>query len=365
MIAGIDRRLLRNLDLIFLAVAAALFLLGIINLRSAGGSTGVWKSQLIWFGASLFAMLLMMSIDYHRFQFLGVLFYLACLALLVLVLFLGPEIHHAKSWLVFGKFRLQPSEPAKLAVVMMLARIFQKREKRGPMNWKQLSYPLAVILVPAALTALEPDLGTTLIFLIFGAGLLLFMGVQKRLIALAVILALASVPLAWKYVLKPHQKKRVLTFIYPGQDPLGAGYNLLQSKIAIGSGGVFGKGWRKGSQNQLRFLPEQHTDFAFSVWAEEWGFLLGVVPALLLYLFVLYRGARIASEAKDRLGLILALGPVMIIFAHFFVNLLMIAGWFPVIGVPLPFFSYGGSFLITLFMSLGLILNVGMRRYVF
>ncbi len=365
MIAGIDRRLLRNLDLIFLGVAAGLFILGIVNLRSAGGQTGVWKSQLVWFGASLFAMLVMMSIDYHRFQFLGILFYLVCLGLLVAVLFLGPEIHHSKSWLVFGRLRLQPSEPAKLAVVMMLARLYHKREKAGPMGWKELIYPLCLILIPAGLTALQPDMGTTLIFLLFGAGMLLFMGVKKSLIALLVIVALASVPVGWKYILKPHQKTRILTFIYPGQDPLGAGYNLLQSKIAIGSGGVFGKGWRKGSQNMLRFLPEQHTDFAFSVWAEEWGFLLGVVPAILLYLFVLYRGVVIAGEAKDRLGLILALGPVMIIFSHFLVNLLMISGWFPVIGVPLPFFSYGGSFLITLFMMLGLILNVGMRRYVF
>ncbi len=365
MIIAIERRLVKNLDLVFIILIGSLFLLGILNLRSSAGESGVWKDQLLWFGVSLIAMSVMMAIDYHRFQALAIPFYLACVGLLGAVLFLGPEIHHSRSWLVFHGFRLQPSEPAKLAVVMMLARFYQKRESSRPMGLRETLYPLLLILIPAGLTALEPDLGTTLIFLMFGAGLLIFIGIRWKLVALLAILVILSVPAGWKYVLKPHQKNRILTFIYPNKDPLGAGYNLLQSKTAIGSGGVFGKGWRKGSQNMLRYLPEQHTDFTFSVWAEEWGFLLGVVPVLLLYLLVLIRGIWIAAESKDRLGVMMALGTVMVIFAHFIVNLLMISGWFPVIGVPLPFFSYGGSHLLVLFMMLGLTLNVGMRRYVF
>jgi len=365
MIVAIERRLIRNLDFFFLSLAILLFILGIVNLRSAGGGSGVWKHQLIWFGISILAMAVMLAIDYHRFQGLAPAFYLLCLGLLVLVLLVGPEIHHSRSWLLFKGFRIQPSELAKLAVVLMLARFYQRREEPGPMGVRDIIYPLAVILIPAGLTALEPDLGTTLIFLLFGAGLLLFIGIRWKLLVLLTILGLLSAPVGWKYVLKPHQKTRILTFIYPSQDPLGAGYNLQQSKTAIGSGGVFGKGWGKGSQNRLRYLPEQHTDFAFSIWAEEWGFLFGAIPALLLYLLVLIRGIMIASESKDRFGIMLALGTVMVIFSHFMVNLLMISGWFPVIGVPLPFFSYGGSHLVVLFMMLGLILNVGMRRYVF
>jgi rod shape determining protein RodA len=365
MIIAIERRLVRNLDLIFLGLSLALFLIGIINLYSAAGASGVWKDQLLWFGIGIIAMVGMIAIDYDRFQGLAIPFYILCVGLLVLVLFIGPEIHHSRSWLVFGRFRVQPSELAKLSVVLMLARIFMKREKAGAIGVREIIYPLVVILIPAGLTALEPDMGTTLIFLIFGGSLLLFMGVRWKLLVILALLAILSAPVGWRYVLKPHQKNRILIFMYPSKDPLGAGYNLQQSKTAIGSGGILGKGWKKGSQNRLRFLPEQHTDFAFSVLAEEWGFLLGVVPALLLYLFLFVRGITIASEAKDRFGMMLALGVMMVVFSHFIVNLLMISGWFPVIGVPLPFFSYGGSHLVVLFMMLGLILNVGMRRYVF
>jgi len=365
MSIALDRRQLKNFDLAFFIPALLLFLFGMVNLASAAGSSGTWKHQLAWFGLSLIAMLVVMLIDYHRYQFLAVLFYLFCLFLLALVLFVGPVIHGSRAWLVFHGFQFQPSEPSKLAVVMMLARIYQKREENKSMGLIALAYPLLVILLPAGLVALEPDLGTTLIFLIFGAGVLLFMGVRRRLMLLLMLIVLASVPVGWKYALKPHQKARIITFLEPEKDPLGTGYNLLQSKVAIGSGGILGKGWKRGTQNMLRFLPEQQTDFSFSVWAEEWGFLLGVLPSLALFLVILARGLTLAAAAKDRLGLMLAFGAVMVIFAHFLVNLAMISGWFPVIGVPLPFFSYGGSHLLLMFLLLGLVLNVGMRRYVF
>jgi rod shape determining protein RodA len=365
MSLDLDRRQLKNFDLTFFIPALLLFGFGILNLLSASGSTGSWKHQLAWFGLSLIVMLAVMLIDYHRYQSLAVVFYLACLFLLGLVLFVGPVIHNSRAWLVFHGFRLQPSEPTKLAVVMMLARIYQKREQNKSMGTLALAYPLVVILLPAVLVALEPDFGTVLIFLIFGAAVLLFMGVRRGLLLLLLLLALASVPLAWKYALKPHQKARIITFLEPNRDPLGTGYNLLQSKVAIGSGGVLGKGWKRGTQNMLRFLPEQQTDFSFSVWAEEWGFLLGVLPGLLLFLVMLSRGLTLAAAAKDRLGVMLAFGSVMVIFSHFLVNLAMISGWFPVIGVPLPFFSYGGSHLLLMFMLVGIVLNVGMRRYVF
>jgi len=365
MSLSIDRRLIRNIDLAFLLPAMILLFLGILNLRSAGGASGAWKYQIGWFVLGLAAMFFAMVIDYHRFQSLAVFFYIACVGLLVAVLRFGPVIHHSRAWLVFHGFQLQPSEPAKLAVIMMLARIYQKRENRKSMGALSIIYPLMVIMVPTALVAREPDLGTALIFLLFGGAVLLFMGINRWLLIALFALSIASAPVAWKYVLKPHQKARIITFLEPGKDPLGTGYNILQSKVAIGSGSFFGKGWRRGTQNMLRFLPEQHTDFSFSVWAEEWGFLLGVFPVLILYLIILSRGISIAGMAKDRLGALLALGAVMIIFSHFLVNLAMISGWFPVIGVPLPFFSYGGSHLLLVFLLLGLVLNVGMRRYVF
>jgi len=361
----IDRRRIKNLDLVFLSALLLLFIIGIINLQSAGGETGVWKNQLLWFGLSLVVMLTLILIDYHRLLNLSIIFYLFCLGLLVLVLLVGPEIRNCKAWLVYKGVRIQPSELAKLAVVLMLARIYQKREEAKQMGVYKLIYPLLVIMIPVGLIALEPDLGTTLIFLLFGGVVLLFMGIRRWLLVFLIIISLASVPLGWHYVLKPHQKKRIIVFIEPEKEPLGAGYNLLQSKTAIGSGGALGKGWKKGTQNMLRFLPEQHTDFAFSVWAEEWGFILGVIPALSIYLFIIFRGLWIAGEAKDRFGMMLALGAVMVMMVHLVVNLLMISGWFPVVGVPLPFFSYGGSHLLVSFAFAGVILNVGMRRYVF
>lgn len=364
MSISIDRKLLKNFDLTLFIPALLLFGFGMLNLASAGGKGGAWKYQLAWFFTSLVCMLVVMLIDYHRYQFLALIFYVICVALLGLVIKFGPLIHGSHAWLVFHGIHFQPSEPAKLAVVMMLARIYQKREDAKSMGILSLVYPLLVIMLPVGLIALEPDLGTALIFLIFGAAVILFMGVRRRLVIAMIAIVIASVPLGWK-VLKPHQKARIVNFLEPGRDPLGTGYNVLQSKVAIGSGGFFGKGWKRGTQNMLRFLPEQHTDFSFSVWAEEWGFFLGVLPSMILFLIILSRGISIAGMAKDRLGVMLAFGSVMIVFAHFLVNLAMISGWFPVIGVPLPFFSYGGSHLLLMFLLIGLVLNVGMRRYVF
>jgi len=361
----IDRRLLKNFELGLFIPVLGLFLLGILNLLSAGGLSGAWKYQLAWFLVAATAMVVIMTIDYHRLQFLALIFYAVCIGLLVLVLMVGPVIHNSRAWLVFHGFQFQPSEPAKLAVVMMLARIYQKREQNKSMGLISIIYPLLVILIPAGLVALEPDMGTTLIFLLFGALAILFMGVRRILIILMLLAVIASVPLAWKYALKPHQKARIVTFLNPEKDPLGAGYNLLQSKVAIGSGRFLGKGWKQGTQNMLRYLPEQHTDFSFSVWAEEWGFFLGVLPALILFMLIISRGISITAQAKDRLGVMLAMGATLVIFSHFLVNLAMISGWFPVIGVPLPFFSYGGSHLLLMFLLVGLVLNVGMRRYVF
>jgi len=355
----------RRLDWYLVGVVFLLTVMGLVNLKSAGAETGIWKMQLLWLGIGILLMMFFMWFDYKRWEALSLAFYFLCLFLLILVLFIGKEVHNSRAWLDFKGINFQPSELGKLGVILVLARIYHRRETQEPMGLKELIYPGLVILFPAFLIALEPDLGTCLIYLIFGASLIIFMRVKKRFFILLFIIVLSFSPVCWKYVLKPHQKVRILTFLQPEKDPRGAGYNLLQSKIAIGSGGIWGKGWQKGTQTMLRFLPEQHTDFAFSVWAEEWGFILGVFPAILLYLLIFWRGISIASQAKDRLGVMLSLGAVMIIFVHFLTNLAMISGYFPIIGVPLSFFSYGGSHLVLCFALIGLLLNVNMRRYVF
>ena len=360
-----SRGLFRRLDWYLIGVVVLLTALGLVNLKSAGAESGIWKTQLVWLGIGFLVMLVFIWVDYNRLEFFSLVIYFLCLGFLVLVLLVGAEIHHSRAWLVFKGLRFQPSEFGKLGIILILARIYQRRETHKPMGLRELIYPGVVILLPAFLIALEPDLGTCLIYLIFGAGLVLFMGIKRKLLLVLILILLALSPVCWKYVLKPHQKVRILTFLQPEKDSLGAGYNLLQSKIAIGSGGFWGKGWQKGTQTMLRFLPEQHTDFAFSVWAEEWGFALGVVPGILLYLLIFSRGVYIASQAKDRLGMMLSLGAVMVIFTHFLVNLAMISGCFPVVGVPLSFFSYGGSHLVLCFALVGLLLNVSMRRYVF
>jgi rod shape determining protein RodA len=367
---GIDRRSLENFDWTYLGAVLAIACVGILNLYSAGYGLDAWKLQLYWFILGLGFMFLVVFFDYHRVERLAIPAYVLCMGLLVLVLFYGEQVRGSRSWLDLGYFHIQPSELAKIGLVLVLSRYWHREKTSGPgvlprpYYLREILLPLFLIALPAGLVMLEPDMGTALVIILVGGTMILFMGISRRAIILLAILFAISLYPSWRYVLRPHQKDRLITFIHPEKDPLGVGYNLLQSKIAIGSGGWQGKGFTRGTQNMLRFLPEQQTDFAFSVWAEEWGFR-GLVPILLLYLFIIIRGIGGSSLAKDRIGAMLALGAIFIIFWHALINLAMITGMFPVIGVPLPFFSYGGSHLITTMMAVGIILNVRMRRYVF
>jgi len=365
MSLSFDRRLLENFDWRFLLLVLALAGIGLLNLISSAAGTGLWKTQLTFLLLGLGAMAFVLLWDYRDFEGLAPLLYLGCLGLELLVHVFGETVRNSKSWFHFGVVRFQPSELMKLGLILLLARLYQRDKTGRPYTLRELFLPLLVIAVPAVSIALEPDMGTALVVAALGLSLLLFMGIERRTLVLLVGVGLLSIYPAWNFVLKPHQKARILTFMHPESEPLGVGYNLIQSKIAIGSGGAFGKGFQHGSQNQLRFLPEQHTDFALSVWAEEWGFFTGVLPVLLLYAILLGWALSFARGAKDRFGVMLALGVATLIFWHLLVNLAMIVGLFPVIGVPLPFLSYGGSHLLTLMLGVGIMLNVRMRRHMF
>ncbi|MFO8057114.1 MAG: rod shape-determining protein RodA [bacterium] len=360
----IDRRSIANFDLLLFLLVIGLNGIGILNLGSAAGGEGLWKAQLYRFLLSLLPFAVVIGVSYSNFEKLTPLIYILSLALLVGVLFFGRQIGGARSWYDFGFIRLQPSEFVKIAIILVVARIYHRYRGSSPWGLRDLILPLVLILAPVASILKEPDMGTALIILLFSGTMLLFIGIKGRIIVTAVIIALVSFYPAWKWGLKEHQKERILTFVYPERDAMGAGYHSLQSKIAIGSGGLFGKGYKHGTIHMLRFLPEQQTDFVFSVWAEEWGFVW-VAGVLILYFLLIFRGLQAAREAKDRFGLMIAVGGVALIFWHTFINVAMVVGLFPVIGVPLPFMSYGGSNLITFMIAVGLIINVRMRKYYF
>jgi rod shape determining protein RodA len=363
-IVQIDRRSIANFDLLLLLLVFGLNGIGILNLGSAAGGEGLWKAQLYRFLISLLPFAVVIAINYSNFEKLAPLIYILSLLLLVGVLFFGRKIGGARSWYDLGFLRLQPSEFVKIAVILMIARVYHRYRGSVPWGLRELLIPLLIIALPVLSIMREPDMGTALIVVLFSGTMLLFIGVKRRIIVTAVIVGLVSFYPAWHWGLKTHQKDRIRNFVYPERDAMGAGYHSLQSKIAIGSGGLFGKGYKHGTMHMLRFLPEQQTDFVFSVWAEEWGFVW-VSLVLILYFLLIFRGLQTAGEAKDRFGLILAVGGVSLIFWHTMINVAMVAGLFPVIGVPLPFMSYGGSNLLTFMIAVGLIINVRMRKYYF
>lgn len=360
----IDRRSIANFEFLLLIATFGLMAAGILNLASAASQSGLWKDQLYRLLFCLLPMAAALMIDYNHLQRLGPALYALALVLLAGLVFFGYETSGQRSWYDFEFMRFQPSELSKLAVIIMIARHYQRDNQDPPWGFRKLLRPAAIMGAPLFLIMLEPDLGTALIVMLVAGTMLLFIGIQRRVLVLAVLLVLVSIYPAWHYGLRAHQKDRILTFIHPERDPLGAGYNALQSKIAVGSGGLFGKGYQQGSMHMLRFLPEQQTDFVFSVWAEEWGFVW-VVIILMLYLFVLHRCYIVIGEAKDRFGVMLAFGCAALLFWHIFINIAMVVGLFPVIGVPLPFMSYGGSSLLTFMIAVGLIINVRMRKYYF
>ncbi|WP_457677035.1 rod shape-determining protein RodA [Thiolapillus sp.] len=279
-------------------------------------------------------------------------------SLLVAVLVMGVMGKGAQRWLDLGFMRFQPSELVKLAAPMMLAWFLSS--KPLPPNWKQILVSLVLLAVPVLLIAKQPDLGTAILVASSGLFVLFLAGISWRLIIGLGLLAAAAAPAVW-YLMHDYQRRRVLTFLNPESDPLGSGYHIIQSKIAIGSGGIYGKGWLNGTQSQLEFLPERHTDFIFAVLGEEFGFI-GILFLLAIFLFIILRGLYMASQAQDSYSRLLAGALVLVFFVYLFVNMGMVSGILPVVGVPLPLVSYGGTSLVTLMAGFGMLMSIHTHR---
>ena len=331
---------------------------------TTGGPTrGVSRlhiTQLYAIVLGLIAMAVMLSLDYRTFTDKSHLIYIGVLALLLYVMFFGTVQMGARRWITFGGFNLQPSEFAKIGVALILAKFFG--ENHGTPGWSDLTIGGALTLIPLALIAKEPDLGTAVTLLPVLAAVAFLAGMRMRVLGLLVVCLLLAAPVAWKFGLEDYQRTRISTFLDPSQDARGAGYQQIQARITVGSGGLSGKGFRHGTQGRLRFLPVAHNDFIFSVLAEEQGFA-GVLFALGLYLFVILRALEAARLAKDRLGSCLVLGVLASFTFQVVYNITMSAGLAPVKGLTLPFMSYGGSSMIATLAGFGLILNVRMRRF--
>jgi rod shape determining protein RodA len=338
-------------------------LLGILALATLGssvvysasdGDMAFVEAHLTKLILAMVIMIIAAQIPLNWYRQLSVPLYLVGLALLLAVMFFGEISKGAQRWLDFGVFRFQPSEIMKLAMPATIAWLLAKQSL--PPNWSQLGIALMILLIPVALIAKQPDLGTAILVVVSGGAVIFFAGLSWKLIMVIVSVIAVSAPVAWNF-LHDYQQKRVLMLLDPESDPLGAGYHIIQSKIAIGSGGLEGKGWRNGSQTQLDFLPESHTDFVFSVLAEEWG-LLGVSLLLSLYAFVILRGLYIAWYARDSFGQLMAGAITMSFFIYVFINIGMVSGLLPVVGVPLPIISYGGTSLVTLMLGFGVLMSI-------
>ena len=289
--------------------------------------------------------------------------FIAVVALLLFVLLIGKVRGGAQRWLSLGFLAFQPSEFAKIALILVLARYFSGRYHYGGIGFRDFVPAVGITLIPFLLVALQPDLGTAGVFLIILGAMMVVACIRGKVFLLVGAVGTAVIPCLW-FMMKDYQKQRVLTFLAPGRDPLGAGYHVIQSKIAVGSGGLFGKGYLQGTQGSLRFLPEQHTDFAFAVFSEEWGFV-GSVVLLLLFLALVYRMLYLASQSQDRFASFACGGLAAYFLAHIMINVAMVCGLFPVVGIPLPFVSYGGSSMLTNMISLGIFANLSRMRFTF
>jgi rod shape determining protein RodA len=321
--------------------------------------------QITWCSLGLVLMAAFVLLDYHWLESWAVWIYLIMVLALLAVWGFGKVTAGSRRWFEIGFMRLQPSEFAKVALVIFLAKYFHDRPLGSVSGLLNLTRPLMLTLLPAALVLVQPDLGTAGVIFLVGASMILFAAVNTRgllRIGGLTVIAIPILILAGDRFLMDYQKRRLLTFLNPDYDPLGAGYHIIQSQIAIGSGGILGKGYLQGTQNQLMFLPVKHTDFIFSILAEEWGFV-GCSVVLLLFCGLFLRGLAISNEARDNFGTHLAFGATALIFWHVVINVGMVTGLLPVVGVPLSFLSYGGSSLLASFLAVSLIVNVSMRRF--
>jgi rod shape determining protein RodA len=360
-----ERRLYFHIDWALVASILALCGIGVAMIYSSTsdptrGNADLYVTQLYAIVLGLGAMLVMLTLDYRAFTDKSHLIYLALLGVLLYVLFFGDVQMGAQRWIRIGSFNLQPSEFAKIGLALVLAKFFG--ENRGSPGWTDLVIAGVLTTLPLLLIAKEPDLGTAVTLLPVFFAIAYLAGMQLRIFGIIAVCLVLAAPIAWTFALKDYQKSRISTFLDPSRDAKGAGYQQIQARITVGSGGLTGKGFRQGTQGQLRFLPVAHNDFIFSVLAEEKGFA-GVLVALGLYLFVILRSLEAARLAKDRLGSYLVIGVLAGFTFQVVYNITMSAGLAPVKGLTLPLMSYGGSSMIATLAGFGLVLNVRMRRF--
>ncbi len=353
----------RDFDWWLLFLAIAICAIGVTAIYSASRFSGAntHVRQLTWVAVGLLALIVLSRVDYHKLLDQAPLLYLGGLTLLVLVLFVGIARHGTRGWLPVGGFELQVAEFAKLVIIVVLARFFSE-VRTDRLTLMDLAKAAAITALPVWLVMRQPDTGTALMFvpaLLVGAFLA---GVQWRHVAAAAVIGAMLLPVGW-FMLKPYQQQRIQTFLNPEENPQGAGYQTLQARIAVGSGGFAGKGFGKGTQSQLGYVPVPTSDFVLTTLAEEWGFA-GVLLTLSLYTALLLRLVQIAQKAVDRAGMYLVMGVAAILGVHIYWNVAMVIGYAPVTGIPLPLMSYGGSATVFAFMALGLVMNVRMNRFV-
>jgi rod shape determining protein RodA len=364
----IDRRLFIHFDWKLLGIVLIIASIGILNLYSTTSNgdvpgTPLYLKQIFWLLIGLALMLAIAFIEYRYYSDFAHIVYSITLILLLAVLSYGILTSGAQRWVKIGSLSFQPSEFVKISFIMALAKFFKRTPDREGYSLKDLYLPFLLLLLPMGLILKQPDLGTAVILLLVFLSILFFVKIRWSSLLVLFLGGASILPILWRF-LKEYQKKRIITFFNPDLDPLGAGYHLIQSKIAMGSGGIIGKGFLKGTQCKLGFLPERHTDFIFSAWGEEWG-LIGCLVIVGLYFTLILWGLHIAVQSKDRFGAILSFGVVAMLFWHIFINIGMVLGIMPVVGIPLPLFSYGGSFLLSTLIGIGLLLNVSMRKYLF
>mgnify|MGYP001149898674 CR=1 FL=1 len=337
-------------------------MIGIAMLYSAAnGNLDPWASRhAARFGAGLVMMIGIALIDIRHLLRWAYGIYGLALAMLALVEIMGISGMGAQRWIDLGFFQLQPSEVMKMALVLALARYFHGLTMEETRRLRALAALLLLVLAPAALVLRQPDLGTAVMLMLTSAAILLAAGVRLRIFAIVAVAGLSAIPLAWQF-LRDYQQERILTFLDPERDPLGAGYHILQSKIALGSGGMFGKGFLNGTQSQLSFLPERQTDFIFTMLAEEFG-LMGGLTLLALYTLILIYGFVIGLGTKSQFARLVATGVTATFFVYVFINIAMVTGLIPVVGVPLPLVSYGGTAMVTIMVGVGLLMSVYVHR---
>lgn len=360
--------LLKKYDYTFIGTISAIFLVGVVNLYSATHASAhlmnLYKTQLLWYVMFVFVSVSVSFVRPKNLFRLSYFSYVMVLFLLVLVLFLGVEGMGAKRWIQLGGFRIQPSELMKIGLVLALARWFSKREPDRELEFKDLIMPFLITFVPMLLIVIEPDLGTGLVLLLVFAVIIFYRRLKWKTIGILAILGLIAGGVMYQFGLKDYQKRRIVSFLDPSSDAQGSGYNAIQSKIAIGSGQGWGKGFKKSSQASLSYLPENHTDFVFSIFNEEHGFF-GSLFLISLYLVLFFRLMWLASSVPRIYDSIVIIGIVGILFWHTFINMAMVTGMLPIVGLPLPFMSYGGSSLLTFGVCCGLATSISNSRNLF